>query len=93
MAVSIHPAPPADRLAPPRGLAGPLPVRRPQLAPLVPKKEKRESWGKRMWLHTNTELNPHDFLNKEWARGALNPARINLKAWTDLLIGRVQDLH
>lgn len=42
MAVSIHPAPPADRLAPPRGLAGPLPVRRPQLAPLVPKKEKRE---------------------------------------------------
>ncbi len=37
MAVSIHPAPPADHLVPPRGLAGPLPVRLPQPAPLPPK--------------------------------------------------------
>lgn len=38
MAVSIHPAPPADHLVPPHGLAGPLPVRHPQPAPLPPKK-------------------------------------------------------
>lgn len=34
MAVSIHPVPPADHLVPPRGLAGPLPVRHP--IPLFP---------------------------------------------------------
>jgi len=36
MAVSIHLVPPADHPVPPRGLAGPLPVRHPQLALLVP---------------------------------------------------------
>lgn len=40
MAVSIHPVPPADHLAPPHGLAGPLPVRQPHPLPalLLPKK-------------------------------------------------------
>lgn len=38
-AVSIHPAPPADRPVPPRGLAGLLPLRHPhpQPDPLPPK--------------------------------------------------------
>lgn len=38
MAVSIHLVLPADLVMSPRGLAGPLPARRPQPAPLDPKR-------------------------------------------------------
>jgi len=42
-AVSIHPAPPAaDDLAPPGGLACPLPVRLPQPALLPPKNKQNK---------------------------------------------------
>lgn len=53
-AISIHPAPPADHLLPPHGFAGPLPVRHPQPALLLPKKKRREK--KKKWGHKQLNI-------------------------------------
>lgn len=63
MAVSIHPAPPADHLVPPHGLAGPPPVRHPQPAPLPPLKKRRHKQLNTTEICSETK---HMITHKDW---------------------------